>query len=200
MMPRIFRMLALWVAFTASATEPWHYYVEPCRHPETGCRTSDPQLADWAFESWARASNGLLDWVRVKDPAKARLRVRWATVREGQFGETRRIRLGDRTVTNLYVLTDVKQLGPDIERIALSDSLYRDSIIYLTCVHEAGHALGLTHTTAFEDIMYSFASGGSIRDYFGRFRKLLNEREDIRKQSPITRRDQNRLLAILPLQ
>jgi hypothetical protein len=197
------RRIGLLFALSAASclfADPWPYYIEPCRQPETGCRTTDPQLAGWALDAWAKASNGLLQWVQVKDPAKARLRIRWATVREGQFGETRRIRLGSRTITDLYVLTDVTQLGPEIEKLAVNDSLYRDSIIYLTCAHETGHALGLTHTTSFDDVMYSFASGGSIRDYFGRFRRLLNSRDDIARLSAISTRDQNRLLTLLPPQ
>ena len=46
------------------------------------------------------------------------------------------------------------------------DKLLRDAIVYLTCLHETGHALGLQHTDAFADIMYSFQYGGDIDGIF----------------------------------
>ena len=51
------------------------------------------------------------------------------------------------------------------------DRLLRDAIVYLTCLHESGHALGLSHTAVFADIMYSFQYGGDIEEYFGRYRR-----------------------------
>ena len=55
----------------------------------------------------------------------------------------------------------------------------RDTIVYLTCLHESGHALGLVHTRAFADIMYSFQYGGDITAYFERYRVQLKMRADI---------------------
>ncbi|MGI8743295.1 MAG: hypothetical protein ACR2NN_12140 [Bryobacteraceae bacterium] len=53
--------------------------------------------------------------------------------------------------------------------------------MYLTCLHETGHALELPHTADFEDIMYSFQFGGNIPEYFGRYRRKLKLRGDIRR-------------------
>ena len=193
------RLLILAAVSAAGASaEPWPYYIEPCRGASAGCRSGDPELAQWALQVWEKASAGRLQWLRVSDPAKARLRVRWATVRENQYGETRQSRLRGRTVADLFVLTDVRQVASDVEKIALGDQLYRDSIIFLTTLHEAGHALGLAHTTSYEDIMYSFAHGGDIREYFGRFRRMLLTRDDIPRRPALSRRDQNRLLSLLP--
>ena len=77
------------------------------------------------------------------------------------------------------------------------DRLLRDAIVYLTCLHESGHALGLSHTKAFADIMYSFQYGGDIDEYFGRYRRKLQTRADIAKNSGMSAEDRARLLEIL---
>jgi predicted Zn-dependent protease len=73
------------------------------------------------------------------------------------------------------------------------DPLLRDTIVYLTCLHETGHALGLQHTAAFADIMYSFQYGGDIPEYFGRYRRLLLARGDIRKHAGMSADDRKRI-------
>ena len=55
--------------------------------------------------------------------------------------------------------------------------------MYLTCLHELGHALGLSHTAAYADIMYAFGYGGDIPAFFGRYRYALKTRDDIAKVS-----------------
>lgn len=76
---------------------------------------------------------------------------------------------------------------------AADDKLLRDTIVYLTCLHETGHALGLPHTAAFEDIMYSFQYGGDIPEYFNRYRRKLRNREDIQNNSAISQADHEAL-------
>ena len=70
-----------------------------------------------------------------------------------------------------------------------ADQLLRDAIVYLTCLHETGHALGLPHTASFDDIMYSFQYGGDIPEYFARYRRKLARREDIQKHSGLSDAD-----------
>lgn len=60
-------------------------------------------------------------------------------------------------------------------------------------VHETGHALGLRHTAAFADIMYSFQFGGDIEEYFGRYRRLLATRADIKKYAGMSDADRKQL-------
>jgi hypothetical protein len=77
------------------------------------------------------------------------------------------------------------------------DPLLRDTIVYLTCLHESGHAIGLPHTRDFADIMYTFQLGGDIDEYFGRYRRKLRSREDIRKNSGISAGDRAMLLELV---
>ncbi len=72
----------------------------------------------------------------------------------------------------------------------------RDTVVYLTCLHESGHGLGLAHTRQFADIMYSFQFGGDIGEYFGRYRRQLNRREDIPKHTGMSASDREALLIL----
>jgi len=146
-------------------------------------------LAGWALEAWQRASNGALEFSLAANREHARIRILWASGQQGLYGETRRIEVDGRPGAEIYVLP--APLG------ANDDRLMRDAIVYLTCLHESGHALGLAHTATFPDIMYSFQYGGDIGEYFGRYRRLLTVREDIRKHSGMSEADRKRLLEIV---
>ena len=74
--------------------------------------------------------------------------------------------------------------------------MFRHTVVYLTCLHETGHALGLPHTRSFADIMYSFEYGGNIVEYFTRYRRKLQNRDDIQNVSGLSTEDERRLLAI----
>ena len=179
-------LLVLCFVSSAWAAEHYSYWVEPCSHPDTGCRAGDDELAGWALQAWQKASGGALEFSRTEDREHARIRVRWASRQEGLYGETRRIQVDGQAGAEVYVLP--APLGPD------DDRLMRDAIVYLTCLHETGHALGLQHTAAFQDIMYSFQYGGDIPEYFGRYRRKLASREDIRKNSGMSEADRAHLV------
>ena len=55
----------------------------------------------------------------------------------------------------------------------------RHIVVYLTALHELGHALGLPHTDEFSDIMYSFRRPDDGERYFGAYRKKLRAIGDI---------------------
>jgi hypothetical protein len=152
------------------------YWIEPCTNPATACVAGDPQLARWAFSAWEAASNGRLRFVETKDRAQAKIQLVWATPESGLYGET----VGN--VVNIRIAAE-----------GIRDPLLRDTIVYLTCLHESGHALGLNHTANFDDIMYSFQYGGDIAEYFGRYRRKLAVRNDIRKNSGLSETDRARI-------
>ena len=140
------------------------------------------------MEAWQGASHGHLKLERTTDREKAPIRIFWTGGRDGVYGEARPIVVEGVRGAEVYVLPTAGPAGD-------TDGLLRDAIVYLTCLHETGHALGLRHTAAFADIMYSFRFGGDIREYFGRYRRQLGAREDIRKHSGMSPDDRKRLIA-----
>jgi matrixin len=179
-----------------TAPGPITYFVDEGTK-EAAYRPGDRQLAVWALEAWARMSDGMLRF----EPAPVRdamIQVNWVPAGDGQYGEMRAFLVNGRRGAAVYIRPDTDGLGPDIARLAREDTLVRDTIVYLTCVHELGHALGLSHTSAFADIMYFFGFGGDIPTFFGRYRGRLSARTDIPKFSGLSAADVNRLRALYP--
>jgi hypothetical protein len=156
---------------------------------------SDRELAVWALQAWARASEGKLRF----DPAPeedALLRVYFVPASAGQYGEMRAMLVDGRRGAAVFIRPDTNALGPAIAALAETDPLWRDAIVYLTCLHETGHALGLVHTNRFADIMYSFQFGGDIPAFFGRYRDELESRDDIVEVSGLSADDLEQLRAL----
>jgi len=179
--------------------ETFTYWIESCS-PEvshqTTCAAGDPQLAEWAIEAWQSAAHPGLTFATAAED-HARIRIYWASGHMRLYGEARPIQVDGQRGSAIYVNPDVSQLGEEIYQAAERDHLLRDAIVYLTCLHESGHALGLSHTGKFEDIMYSFGFGGDIVEYFERYRRRIAARQDIRLQSAISAYDRQRLLRLL---
>jgi hypothetical protein len=159
-----------------------------------GYHRSDRELALWALGAWQRSSANNIRFVPAKE-SKALIRVYWAGPESGEYGETQLSSIDGQHVA-VFIRPDIDSLGEDIAKHARADALLRDSIIYLTCVHELGHALGLSHTSDFRDIMYYFGYGGDVVEYFGRYRAQIHTRNDIARVSGLSDGDVKRLLAI----
>lgn len=171
------------------------YFIAPLLE-EAAARPGDEDLAAWAFESWQRAGDGAFKFVRVINEGDALVRLYWVPAGGGQYGEMRPLVVDGRRGAAVYIRPDTTALGPDISARAELDALFRDTVVYLTCVHELGHALGLRHTAEFEDIMYFFGFGGDIGEFFDRYRRRLKERGDIRAASALSAGDLAQLLAL----
>ena len=184
----------------SAAPDVWSYWVQPCTAEvarATNCEAADSQLAAWALEAWEHASDGRIAVKPAARREEARLRIFWAGGNMHLYGETRPIEVDGRRGAELYILPDLAALGADIAAAGSGDRLYRDSIVYLTCLHESGHALGLPHNRDFEDIMYSFQYGGDIVEYFGRYRRKLKAREDIHRTSGLNPGDGKLLVELV---
>ncbi len=179
----------LCIAAAAAHAADTPFWIEPCTVMKAACDAGDADLARWALEAWAKASNGQLHFVETKERKNALLRVLWADKDSGLYGEAVTVNVNGHRGSELHIL---------IAEPPGKDRLLRDTIVYLTCLHESGHALGLRHTAAFPDIMYSFQFGGDIDEYFGRYRRKLMTREDIRNNSGMSPADRNALLESIP--
>jgi hypothetical protein len=135
---------------------------------------SAPPAADTlvgrALATWTQAAAGRFVLQRTTTSDGALIRVRFARA-DGIYGETSpRIdrATGFIAAANVLIAGDVA-----------GDTLGQHIVIYLTALHELGHALGLPHTNAFDDIMYSFRRPDDGERYFGAYRRRLRSDEDI---------------------
>jgi hypothetical protein len=173
------------------AADKWTWWVDECTGAalRSGCNQNDTELARWALEAWQRESGNQIVFARSTSPDHARLTIHWIAG-ASVYGETIPVSVDGQKGAEIYVL-------PGGNAPASADPLLRDTIVFLTFVHETGHALGLVHTADFDDIMYSFQYGGNIDAYFDRYRRLLHKRSDIALHSGLSEGDRKALRAVL---
>jgi hypothetical protein len=182
------------VTRTPESNEPVTYFIAEGK-TSVGYRSRDRELALWAFQAWQRSAGKNLRFEPASESA-ALVRLLWAQPGGGEYGETQPLLVHGKRGAMVFIRPDVEALGPDIARRATADDLLRDSIVYLTCLHELGHALGLQHTRDFRDIMYFFGYGGDIAEYFGRYRAQIHTRDDIASVSGLSDADVIRIRAL----
>jgi hypothetical protein len=197
-MKRLGAVCVLWVtaAGAAPAADVYDYWIQPCTEDaasRSGCGAADPELARWALEAWGKAAGPGLRFVASDAEYAARIRFYWLGKRPQLYGDTRVVYVNGKRGAAIEVHPDLAQYGPRIAAAGKSDALFRDTVVYLTCLHETGHAIGLDHTGDFEDIMYSFQYGGDVLEYFSRYRRTLKARPDIQEHSGISEADRERV-------
>ena len=192
-------LLLLAFALSVSAADKWSWWIEPCTPAaaqRTACHAGDPELGRWALEAWQRESNHGIVLEKAAGENDARVRIHWAGGADGLYGEAQPITVNGQRGASIYVLPDLNGLGRDIAAEGGKDDLFRDAIVYLTCLHEAGHAFGLQHTRNFADIMFTFQFGGDFVEYFQRYRRALHGRGDIAKNAGISPSDRTTFQAL----
>lgn len=134
--------------------------------------TRGDQLVERAMQAWATASDGAFTLRRTFVERDAGIRV-YFNGAGGNYGETRP------RVNRATGLIDEAEVAIAADAPIQADPVTRDIIVYLTALHELGHALGLEHTANFDDIMYLFREPEDGPRYFGNYRRLLRSGDDI---------------------
>jgi Matrixin len=140
-------------------------WVDPLNAPPGGAI-----LVERAMRTWTRAADGRFTLEKMPATTDAAVRVHFMAA-DYRYGVTSpRV---DRQ-TGLIVRAEVA-VAADAGRTPLERSI----IVYLTALHEIGHALGLDHTTDITSIMYLFREPGDGERFFGAYAQRVRNTDDI---------------------
>jgi hypothetical protein len=169
------------------------FWIAPCEDPKTVSKPGDKDLGRWALAAWENASGGRLHFIETKDRSKALIQIVWARFSGWFFGETVGIDVNERQGSRIMIYS----------AWGTRDALMHDTIVYLTCLHEFGHALGLEHSMHSTDSMFPQRNlsrrlfseyAGDTAEYFSRCRHKVYAREDIRKNPGLSAADREQLM------
>jgi matrixin len=126
-------------------------------------------IVERAMTTWTEAAGGRFTLRKTTARGEANVRVQFVPGNR-VYGET----LPRLDLSGEIVSADVRINGD-----VVGDPMDRRIVVYLTALHELGHAIGLPHTDEFTDIMYSFRRPDDGERYFGAYRQRLRTTDDI---------------------
>ena len=158
---------------TAGAVQAAHWargaaikvWIDPAGAPKGG-----DELVERAMKTWTAAADGRFSLARTAAKDAAGIRVHFFT-RDWRYGMTQA-----RPDPQSGLITDAEVV---IASDADGDAIDRQIVVYLTALHEIGHALGMAHTAEITDIMYLFRLPGDGERFFGAYRRRLRTADDI---------------------
>jgi len=164
-------LLAL-VFFAQASPSPRHWakgsairvWIDPDAMPPNG-----EALVERAMKTWTAAADGRFTLVKAwESTAPVRLHFMAADYRYGVTAPRSNPQTGLLVKAEVYVAADAGR-----------DPLERQIIVYLTALHELGHALGMEHTNDIRTIMYLFRQPDDGEKFFGAYRRRLKSADDI---------------------
>jgi len=164
-------MLALLVAAQLAGAPHWPpgarvaVWIDASRAP-----LGAAAFVERAMTTWSEVSAGRLTLVRTARREDAAIRVMFVQS-DTNYGEAAP-RLDP--ATGLIARADVA-----INAAVPADPLDAGIVVYLTALHELGHAIGLPHSDTFTAIMYRFRRADDGARYFGAYRRRLRNADDI---------------------
>jgi hypothetical protein len=139
-------------------------WIDPDAMPPSG-----EALVEKAMKTWTTAAEGRFTLVKAwESTAPVRLHFMAADYRYGVTAPRVNRETGLLVKAEVYVAADAGR-----------DPLERQIIVYLTALHELGHALGMEHTNDITSIMYLFRQPDDGDKFFGSYRRRLKAPDDI---------------------
>jgi len=123
-----------------------------------------------AMQTWTTAAESRFRLVRTSTKGMAAIRVHFFT-HDWRYGMTQA-----RPDPQTGLLAEAEVV---VAADAGGDALDHQIVVYLTALHELGHAIGLSHSADIADIMYLFRLPGDSERFFGGYRRRLRSADDI---------------------